>query len=114
MWVPWQIILYFLSFRKVFFDLIVEKQPFVSGLETLEEAVSSFLHLCFVANILYPEGGSYLCTFLQRWVAKMDEHGTTAALRKKDQAAKADKALRPLKKVFDEFRQKMYDILSSQ
>jgi len=103
-----------LCFRKVVFDLVVEKEPFLSELKSLEEAVSSFLHLCFVANILYPEGGSYLCTFLQRWVAKMDEHGTTAALKKKDQAAKADKVSRPLKKVFDDFRQKMYDILSSQ
>jgi hypothetical protein len=103
-----------LYFRKVFFDLIVEMQPFISGMETLEEAVSSFLHLCFVANIVYPVGSGILCTFLQRCVAKLDEHGTTAAMRKKDQAAKEDKALRPFKKVFDEFRQKMFDILSSQ
>jgi hypothetical protein len=47
-------------------------------------------------------------------VAKLDEHGTTAALKKKDQASKQDKAAKSFKKMFEEFKQKMYDILSSQ
>jgi hypothetical protein len=42
-------------FRKAVFDLILEKDVFVGGLDTLEEAVSSFIHLCFVANIQYPQ-----------------------------------------------------------
>jgi hypothetical protein len=103
-----------MCFRKVFFDLMVEKQLFISGMGTLEEAVSSFLHLCFIGNIQYPVGSGVLCTFLQRWVAKLDEHGTTAARTRKDQAAKEDKASRPFKKIFDEFQQKMYVILSKQ
>ena len=80
----------------------------------LEEAVASFLHLCFVTNMMYPVDSGMLCTYLQRWVAKLDEHGTTAGLKKKDQAAKEDKTAKSFKKMFDEFRQKMYDILSSQ
>ena len=83
-------------------------------MELLEEAVASFLHLCFVTNMMYPVGSEMLCTYLQRWVAKLDEHGTTAGLKKKDQAAKEDKTAKSFKKMFDEFRQKMYDILSSQ
>jgi cytochrome b561 len=98
----------------VFFDLIVEYKEFISGMESLEQAVSSFLHLCFVTNMVYPVGSGWLCTYLQRWVAKLDEHGTTAALKKKDQVSKEDKAAKSLKKMFDEFKQKMYDILSSQ
>ena len=43
-------------------------------------------------------------------VAKLDEHGTTATRTKKDQAAKADKATRPFKKVIDEFKAKLWDI----
>jgi hypothetical protein len=97
----------------VVFDLLVEKEIFISGMTTLEEAVSSFLHVCFVANIHYPVGSGFLCTYLQRYAAKLDEHGTTAAMKKKDQAAKEDKSLRPFKKLFDDFRQKMYDILSN-
>jgi CO dehydrogenase/acetyl-CoA synthase beta subunit len=79
----------------------------------LEEAVSSFLHLCFVANIRYPVGTGIVCTYLQRYAAKLDENGTTAAMKKKDQVDPEDKVMRSFKKVFDEFRQKMYDILSS-
>jgi hypothetical protein len=97
----------------VVFDLVVEKKILISEMHTLEEAVSSFLHLCFVANIHYPVGSGFLCTYLQRYAGKLDEHGTTATMKKRDQASKDYKALRPLKKVFDEFRQKMYDILSS-
>ncbi len=37
------------------FDLIVEKEVFICGLTNLEDAVSSFLHLCFVANMEYPK-----------------------------------------------------------
>jgi hypothetical protein len=58
---------------------------------TLEEAVLSFLHLCFVGNFEYPIGSGILATFLQQQVAKLDEFGTTAAKMRKDQSAKADK-----------------------
>jgi hypothetical protein len=97
----------------VFFDLIVEKEPFISGMETLEDAVASFLHICFVTNMHYPIGSGNLCTYLQRYVAKLDENGTTAARTRKDQAAKQDKAERSLKKVFEDFNKKMYVILSN-
>jgi hypothetical protein len=97
----------------VVFDLYVEREPFISGLETLEQAVSSFLHVCFVANIHYPVGSGTLCTFLQRWVAKLDENGTTAARTRKDQVDKADKAARSIKKALEYFRATMYIILSN-
>jgi hypothetical protein len=93
---------------------MVEKQVFISGMESLEQAVSSFIHLCFVANIQYPVGSGILCTFLQRWVAKLDEHGTTAARTRKDQSAKEDKSSRAFKKIFDEYTRKMFIILSNK
>lgn len=105
--------IYFLCFRKVYFDLIVEKEAFISGMETLEEAVSSFLHICFVTNMHYPVGSGNVSTYLQRYVAKLDENGTTATRTRKDQVAKEDKAARSLKKVFEEFNKKMYVILSN-
>ena len=92
------------------FDLMIEQRVFISGMDTLEKAISSFLHLCFIGNVCYPAGSALLCTFLQRWVAKLDKHGTTATRTKKDQAAKADKATRPFKKVIDEFKAKLWDI----
>jgi hypothetical protein len=97
----------------VSFDLIVEKEPFICGMETLEEAISSFLHVCFVVNMHYPVGSGILCTWIQRFVAKLDEHGTTAGRQKKDQTAKEDKAARSLKKVFDDYKEKMFIILSN-
>jgi hypothetical protein len=100
-------------FRKVFFDLILEKQVFVHGMERLEDAVSSFLHLCFVANLQFPKGSGILCTFLQRWVAKLDEHGTTAASSRKDLANKEDKAGRSFKKAFDDYAIKLF-VLNSR
>jgi hypothetical protein len=96
------------------FDLILEKQPFITGMKTLEEAVSSFIHLCFVANISYPVGSSVLCSYLQRFAGKLDENGTTAARIKKDLAAKEDKAARSLKKVFEYFKEKMFIILTNK
>jgi len=36
------------------FDLIVNKEPLIQGMKTLEDIVSAFLHLCFVANLQYP------------------------------------------------------------
>jgi hypothetical protein len=98
----------------VYFDLIVEKSVFIHGMERLEEAVSSFLHVCFVANIQYPNGSGLLCTLLQRWVAKLDEHGTTADLTKKDQANKEDKSGRSYKKIFGEYAQKVFKLLSEK
>jgi hypothetical protein len=41
-------------FRRVFFDIAVEGQPFVSAVESLSKAISTFLHLCFVAHLEYP------------------------------------------------------------
>jgi hypothetical protein len=58
------------------------------------EAVCSFLHLCFTANIEYPVGSSTLCTFLQRLVTILDENGTTATRTRKDQSAKDEKSSR--------------------
>lgn len=101
-------------FRSVSFDLIVEKESFITGMKTLEEAVSSLLHLCFVANISYPAGSSYLCTYLQRFAGKLDENGTTASRTRKDQAAKEDRKARSLKKVFDELKEKLFAVLSNQ
>ncbi len=56
----------FFAFRKVIFDLIVKKQEFISGMETLEEAVTSFLHICFVSNMQYPVGSGMLCSQEER------------------------------------------------
>jgi len=36
-------------------DLVVEREVLISGLETLEAAVFSFLALCFVCNMEYPK-----------------------------------------------------------
>ena len=41
--------------RAIQFDLVVEKTPLIRGLQTLEDAVSSYLHVCFVANMQYPK-----------------------------------------------------------
>ena len=102
-----------MCYRKVSFDLIVEKDTFIAGMETLEDALSSFLHVCFVANMNYPVGSGILCTWIQRFVAKLDEHGTTAGRQKKDQTAKEDKAARSMKKTFDYYKKKMFIILSN-
>ena len=101
-------------FRKVFFDLLFGKQAFIFGMTTLEEAVSSFLHLCFVGNFEYPIGSGNLATFLQRQVAKLDEFGTTAAKMRKDQSAKADKVSKSYKKFFDDYKEKMFLILTTK
>ena len=34
---------------------MLEKDPLIGGLETLEEAIASFLHICFVGNMQYPK-----------------------------------------------------------
>jgi hypothetical protein len=65
---------------------------------TLEEAVSSSIHLCFVTNISYPVGSSFLCIYLQRFAGKLDDNKTTAARTRKDIAAKEDKAARSMKR----------------
>jgi hypothetical protein len=44
-----------LCFRKAVFDIVLEKDNFIVGLNSLEEAVSAFMHLCFTANIEYPQ-----------------------------------------------------------
>ena len=98
----------------MYFDLILEKQVFVYGMESLEEAISSYLYICFIANLRFPIGSGILSTFLQRWVAKLDEHGTTAARTKKDQVSKEDKAAgRSFNKAFEAYTSKMYMVLST-
>jgi hypothetical protein len=47
-------------------------------------------------------------------VAKLDEHGTTADLTKKDQANKEDKSGRSYKKIFGEYAQKVFKLLSEK
>jgi len=47
--------LYIIFIRKLQFDLVVEKDLLYTGLETLEDAVSGFLHLCFTVNLEYPK-----------------------------------------------------------
>jgi hypothetical protein len=42
-------------YRKVVFDLAVQGEPFIVGLESLEQAITSFIHVCFVADIQYPK-----------------------------------------------------------
>ena len=42
-------------FRRVLFDLAVQGEPFIVGLESLEQAITSFIHVCFVADIQYPK-----------------------------------------------------------
>jgi hypothetical protein len=44
-------------------------------------------------------------------VAKLDEHGTTAARSKKDQSNKEDKSGRSYKKVFDEYAKRVFELL---
>jgi hypothetical protein len=39
----------------VVFDLAVQGEPFIVGLESLEQAITSFIHVCFVADIHYPK-----------------------------------------------------------
>jgi hypothetical protein len=66
--------------------------------------VSSFLHVCFMANMKYPKGSGLLCILLQPWVSKLDEHGTPAARSKKNQSSKEDKSGRSYKKVLKSMR----------
>jgi hypothetical protein len=96
-----QLTFYFFGFRKVFFDLIVEHTEWNGVTRTG----------CFK---LPPP---LLCDQhdLSSWLWDAG-HGTSIApvllVKKKDQAAKEDKTAKSFKKMFDEFRQKMYDILS--
>jgi hypothetical protein len=41
--------------RRVLFDLVVEGEPFIVGLESLEQALAAFVHVCFVAQMNYPQ-----------------------------------------------------------
>lgn len=94
------------------FDLVVERDPMIRGLNSIEEAVTSFLHLCFVCHLEYPKGSGTLCTFLQRWVAKLDEFGHKTD-GKLDLAKKGDKSGRAFQKAFDDYSKKVF-VLSSQ
>ena len=60
-------------------------------LKIKEEGVASYLYLCFTCNLEYPKGSGILCTILQRWVAKLDEHGTMSTTSRKDKLDKSDK-----------------------
>ena len=33
----------------------MEGEPFLEGLDSLEKAIASFFHVCFVANMQYPQ-----------------------------------------------------------
>ena len=100
-------------FSKIVFDIVIEKSIFISGLESLEKAIASLLHICFVANLSYPIGSATLCTFLQRWVAKLDENGTVAKQSRKDQTSKIDRSSRCFKKIFDDYAAKVYVLTSA-
>jgi hypothetical protein len=110
------LIFFFFCFRKVVFDLIVEKQVFLSGLETLERAINSFLHISFFANLTYPTGSGILSTFLQRWVAKLDKHGTVATHSKNDLVSKQDKKSlgRCFEKAFTDYAARLFVLLSGR
>jgi|688.fasta_scaffold2538810_1 hypothetical protein len=41
--------------RKVTFDIVVQGQPFIKGLESLAKTVGCFYYLCFVAGVHYPK-----------------------------------------------------------
>ncbi len=77
-------------------------------METLEEAVSSYLHICFIAHLEFPNGSGILSTFLQRWVAKLDEHGTKATGRKDTLVNKQDKTGRAFNKAFEDYGSKVF------
>ena len=78
-------------FRNFALDLVVGKEVIISDMKSLEEGVASFLYLCFTCNLEYPKGSGILCTILQRWVAKLDEHGTKSTTSRKDKLDKSDK-----------------------
>jgi hypothetical protein len=60
---------FLICFRKAIINLILDGEVFISEMESLEKALCSFLHICFVANIKYQVGSGMLYTFLQRCVA---------------------------------------------
>jgi hypothetical protein len=55
-----------------------------------------------------------LCTFLQRCVAKLDENGTTANNGRKDQSSPLEKAFRPFRKIFYDFCEKDYLLITNK
>jgi hypothetical protein len=89
---------------------MLEQRVFISEMDTLEKAVSSFLHLCFVGNFNYPVGSAFLSTYLQRRVAKIDENGTKSTNSKKNQLAKEDKSARLLEKAINDFKVTLFDL----
>jgi hypothetical protein len=42
-------------FRRILFDLAVQGEPFIVGLDSLEQAITSFIHVCFVADLHFPK-----------------------------------------------------------
>ncbi len=67
---------------------MLEKQVFVHGMKTLKEAISSFLHICFIANLEWHNSGQV----------------------KKDQVSKQDQSF---KKSLETYKSKMYLLLRS-
>ncbi len=61
----------------------------------------------------YPPGSGILSTFLQRWVGKLDQNGTTAARSKKDLVNKDDKIGRAFKKAFEDYSSKVFVLTNS-
>lgn len=59
------------------FDIRVERKVLFSGLN-FEEAVAAYFHLCFVANLKYPEKGESVAIWLQRRIAGIVDKGNLA------------------------------------
>jgi hypothetical protein len=34
---------------------MMDGEPFIAGMDSLADAISSFFHLCFIANLEYPK-----------------------------------------------------------
>jgi hypothetical protein len=58
-------------------------------------------------------GSANLCTFLQRFVAKLDENGTTAKRTKKDQTLKEDNLSRAFDKIVTNYATRLLLIKSA-
>jgi len=61
-------------------------------------------------NLQYPKGAGVLRTFLQRWVAKLDEFGSNSCKGRLDLACKEDKCARAFQKAFDDYGKKVFGL----
>jgi len=50
------------------FDIWVENKAFMTRLESLEKAVTAFFHLCFVADLCYPEVCTYIYIYIYVYI----------------------------------------------